>query len=950
MIARRPYRYWEDIELWVRDRIAREDAERQKVTAREILDRLGELPGLVLGDDVGMGKTFVALAVAASVAHFDPEKRPVVVMVPASLHEKWPRDFALFREKCLPPSAAEHLRAGTARKAVEFLKLLDDPPERRKQIIFVTHGALSRSLGDPWVMLALIQRAIRGKHGVNKLRQSLRLVLGQLLYLRHVDKGGTDVWVELLQTPPERWLRVLCKYGIDPEGDRDASNDDDPVPRSVCDVLPHLDTTALYEALEQIPRRHTKHFERRLRHARAVLKDQCRDLWKDCLAQLDLSLPLLVLDEAHHVKNPGTRLASLFHVPEAVDDANEVAAGPLGGVFERMLFLTATPFQLGHDELVSVLERFDGIDWQSKRPPECSRDDYHRRLSGLRASLDAAQHAAIALDTAWGRLRPDDLIVDEQPVNDVEQWWRRARKSDRVTTPAAEVKGCWERANIRMRDAEEKLRPWVIRHVRPDHLPDQPRVPRRLRREGAAILDRSDIQTGGIPVEDCCVLPFLIATRAACQTGDARALFAEGLCSCYEAFLHTRAEAKAGRCAALDTDDDTEWRIDDLGNAADWYLNTLESILTAADAPDCAQHPKLAATVARTVKLWESGEKVLVFCHYIATGRALRQYISSAIHARICALAASKLKCAPEEAPDLLERIAQRFFDEESPVRRAWDGVAEDILSEFEALTPWHDALVQAVRRNVRTPSFLARYFPLEPGHLDAAQVSAATGTDGEFGRSLQGMIRDFFEFLVNRCGAAEREHYIDAVKRIQTGSHTGSDVMASFSKDELEGHRADQLLPNVRLVNGASRPETRQRLMLAFNTPFYPEVLIASSVMAEGVDLHLNCQHVIHHDLSWNPSCLEQRTGRVDRIGAKAERTRRSIEVFLPYIAETQDEKMFRVVMDRERWFKVVMGERFELDALTTERIAQRLPLPESAASELALDLAVWSSADRGG
>jgi hypothetical protein len=38
-------------------------------------------------------------------------------------------------------------------------------------------------------------------------------------------------------------------------------------------------------------------------------------------------------------------------------------------------------------------------------------------------------------------------------------------------------------------------------------------------------------------------------------------------------------------------------------------------------------------------------------------------------------------------------------------------------------------------------------------------------------------------------------------------------------------------------LVNGATRGETRQRLMLTFNSPFFPEVLIASSVMAEGVD-----------------------------------------------------------------------------------------------------------------
>ena len=50
---------------------------------------------------------------------------------------------------------------------------------------------------------------------------------------------------------------------------------------------------------------------------------------------------------------------------------------------------------------------------------------------------------------------------------------------------------------------------------------------------------------------------------------------------------------------------------------------------------------------------------------------------------------------------------------------------------------------------------------------------------------------------------------------------------------------------------------------MLAFNTPFFPEVLVASSVMAEGVDLQQDCRHVIHHDLDWNPSTLEQRTGR---------------------------------------------------------------------------------------
>ena len=148
--------------------------------------------------------------------------------------------------------------------------------------------------------------------------------------------------------------------------------------------------------------------------------------------------------------------------------------------------------------------------------------------------------------------------------------------------------------------------------------------------------------------------------------------------------------------------------------------------------------------------------------------------------------------------------------------------------------------------------------------------------------------------------------------------------------------------MPNIRLANGLVRQETRQRLMLAFNTPFFPEVLVASSVLAEGVDLHLNCRYLIHHDLSWNPSTLEQRTGRVDRIGAKAEQVSKPIEVFLPYVGGTQDEKQYRVVMDRERWFQVLMGEEYRTDEYATEAAAERVPLPIAAAEAMAFNLSV--------
>ena len=74
-----------------------------------------------------MGKTFVALAVAASVALRDRRRLPVVVMVPPSLKDKWPKDFQLFRERCIvSESSKKYLRYAVADNAIEFLKKLDD--------------------------------------------------------------------------------------------------------------------------------------------------------------------------------------------------------------------------------------------------------------------------------------------------------------------------------------------------------------------------------------------------------------------------------------------------------------------------------------------------------------------------------------------------------------------------------------------------------------------------------------------------------------------------------------------------------------------------------------------------------------------------------------------------------------------------------------------------------
>ena len=93
-----------------------------------------------------------------------------------------------------------------------------------------------------------------------------------------------------------------------------------------------------------------------------ALQPAVQEVWRRCMREMEIELPLLILDEAHHLKNRETRFASLFASPEAKEDA-DLLRGPFASVFDRMLFLTATPFQLGHHELVEVLRRFTAIRW-----------------------------------------------------------------------------------------------------------------------------------------------------------------------------------------------------------------------------------------------------------------------------------------------------------------------------------------------------------------------------------------------------------------------------------------------------------------------------------------------------------------------------------------------------------------------------------------------------------
>lgn len=114
----------------------------------------------------------------------------------------------------------------------------------------------------------------------------------------------------------------------------------------------------------------------------------------------------------------------------------------------------------------------------------------------------------------------------------------------------------------------------------------------------------------------------------------------------------------------------------------------------------------------------------------------------------------------------------------------------------------------------------------------------------------------------------------------------------------ELPTYIARQLHPLAPVV-GATGANAASRSAIArkFRMPGYPRMLVSTDVFQEGEDLHTFCDNVIHYGISASPIALEQKVGRVDRIGSLAHRAMQAagdgyrehfIQVGFPHIRQS--------------------------------------------------------------
>jgi len=111
----------------------------------------------------------------------------------------------------------------------------------------------------------------------------------------------------------------------------------------------------------------------------------------------------------------------------------------------------------------------------------------------------------------------------------------------------------------------------------------------------------------------------------------------------------------------------------------------------------------------------------------------------------------------------------------------------------------------------------------------------------------------------------------------------------------EVEGFR-------VAVFHGGLTPAQKNAAMAAFEAD--ADVLVSSHVGGEGHNLQF-CRTVVNYDLPWNPMTIEQRIGRVHRIGQT-----REVYVFNLCLAGSVEQYILKVLHEKVNLFELVAGE----------------------------------------
>jgi len=131
-----------------------------------------------------------------------------------------------------------------------------------------------------------------------------------------------------------------------------------------------------------------------------------------------------------------------------------------------------------------------------------------------------------------------------------------------------------------------------------------------------------------------------------------------------------------------------------------------------------------------------------------------------------------------------------------------------------------------------------------------------------------------------------------------------------------------DRIDERIDVFTGTTGTDRREAVKLAFNADPAIErlrILVCTDAAREGINLQTRCHDLIHVDLPWNPSRLEQRNGRIDR------KLQPASEVFCRYFvyAQREEDIVLNALVRKTETIRTQLGSAGQV---IEQRIADRL------------------------
>lgn len=209
----------------------------------------------------------------------------------------------------------------------------------------------------------------------------------------------------------------------------------------------------------------------------------------------------------------------------------------------------------------------------------------------------------------------------------------------------------------------------------------------------------------------------------------------------------------------------------------------------------------------------------------------------------------------------------------------------------------------------------------LESFELRAQEAGDEEGDNPEVGRIFEYL--DLLEGQMRDAREGRDWGTFDELREISENYDLILDVNAPEVRHQplAESGRAfGQLLRQQQPIGGMSG-QVNQTLVRQFRMPGYPLVLITTDLLQEGEDLHTFCSAVHHYGISWTPSSMEQRIGRIDRVRSQTDRRLSALkspsldgdnklQVYFPHLEDTVELLQVQRVLERMNVFLKLMHE----------------------------------------